>query len=261
MTQKPLILSAETSSRVGSVALAAGAELLCETLFSAPLKHSLEIFPSILRLLGEFGLKSQQIEQVYISIGPGSFTGLRIATTLAKLMYLANAVKIVTLSTLDVIAANITDLTKESYNISAISSESNDSEIPKAINRIATVLDAKRGQFFVAVYEKVDNGESTVNPAIKWKKITPDSIMSPRYFLDRFSNRENPVWLLGDGLVYYRDRFQSDGIRFFEQKYWNPRASNVHKLGWEKACQNKYANPISMTPAYISRPDIKIKTL
>ena len=113
MNKKTLVLAVETSSRIGSVAIALGEKILAETTFSAPIRHSAEIFPAISDLLNRFSRKPDQIDQVYISVGPGSFTGLRIAVTLAKTMHLANATKIVAVDTLDVIAANANDYIKE----------------------------------------------------------------------------------------------------------------------------------------------------
>ncbi|MHC4205441.1 MAG: tRNA (adenosine(37)-N6)-threonylcarbamoyltransferase complex dimerization subunit type 1 TsaB, partial [Planctomycetota bacterium] len=101
MKEKPLILAVETSSRIGSVALALNGKTLGETVFSTPLSHSAEIFPAIRALLNQFNFQSSQIEHIYISVGPGSFTGLRIAATIGKIMQLAHAVKIVTVDTLD----------------------------------------------------------------------------------------------------------------------------------------------------------------
>ena len=100
-------LSVETSSRIGSVAIAIGAKILDETSLSAPLRHSAEIFPAISELLYRFDLAPAQIEHIYISSGPGSFTGLRIAVTFAKTMHLANSAKVVAVNTLDVVAANV----------------------------------------------------------------------------------------------------------------------------------------------------------
>ena len=98
MKDQSVILAVETSSRKGSVAIALDGKMLAEKAFSAPLRHSAEIFPAIGDLIGQFGLKPGQIKHIYISGGPGSFTGLRIATTIAKIMQLAHAVKIVTVN-------------------------------------------------------------------------------------------------------------------------------------------------------------------
>jgi len=291
MNQEPLVLAVETSSRIGSVAIARGEKILAETTFSAPIRHSAEIFPAISDILQRFSRKPDQIEQVHISVGPGSFTGLRIAVTLAKTMHLANAAKIVAVDTLDVIAANAIDYIKEENTTITFNSEQNEVEDPLSLSstpigepespeRFATILDAKRGQFFIAVYKRLH--ESTVSflrnlpstpigeqesdshyplSAIRYPliKLFPDSLMTASEFLDKFACDENPIWLLGDGLLYYKDKFKADSTRFLEQKYWSPQASKVHLLGWKKALANQFADPLTLTPNYLLRPDIKIK--
>ena len=296
MTKKPLVLAVETSSRIGSVVIALGEKILDEATFSAPIRHSAEIFPALSNILDRFCRKPDQIEQVHISVGPGSFTGLRIAVTLAKTMNLANATKIVAVDTLDVIAANATDYIKEQNTTITFHSESSpyNSEQPvlpisssaaaegagkvqdplslsstpiperQSPERIAAITDAKRGQFFIAVYKRntndgSDEAEATSNEI--WKKIFPDSLMTSSQFLARFACDENPIWLLGDGLLYYKDKFKAGSTRFLEQKYWSPRASKVHLLGWKKALTNQFEDPLTLTPNYLLRPDIKIKPL
>ncbi len=242
----PLILAVETSSRTGSVAIALGSGLLGETRFSSPLRHSAEVFPAIRELLDRFERKPAQIEHVYISVGPGSFTGLRIAAALAKTMYLANATRIVAVDTLDVVAANVIDL-------ASCSCTANHGLPGTGCDRIAAVLDAKRGQFFIAVYERKEAGGQV------WRKVLPDSLMTIPQFLDQFAGKEESTWLLGDGLVYYRDKFQADGICFFDEKLWSPRAYNVHLLGWEMALKEQFADPLTLTPNYLRKPDVTLK--
>ena len=265
MIQKPLILAVETSSRIGSVAIAIGEKILAETVFSGPLRHSAEIFPAIGDLLGRFSYKSSQIEHVYISSGPGSFTGLRIATTFAKTMHLANAVKIISVDTLDVIAANANDYIKEQNTAITCHSEREGPLAPSEVEgqespeKIATILDAKRGQFFIAVYERKTKEQQPVVRYGSWKKVLPDSLMTASQFLARFACREKPIWLLGDGLVYYKDKFQAEGIDFLDEKYWSPRAGKVHMLGWQMALKEEFADPLMLIPSYLRKPDVKIK--
>jgi len=103
--EEDVILAVETSSRVGSAALALGPRLLDQSRFTGPMQHSSELFPAIAGLLRNQGYVPMDIDQVHIAIGPGSFTGLRIAVAMAKAMHLANAAKIVTVDSLDVVAA------------------------------------------------------------------------------------------------------------------------------------------------------------
>jgi tRNA threonylcarbamoyl adenosine modification protein YeaZ len=268
MTHNPLTLAIETSSRIGSVAIAVGKNFLAEKTFSAPIKHSAEIFPAIRDLLKRFKLKPDNIEQIHISAGPGSFTGLRIAVTFAKTMHLANNAKIIAVDTLDVIAANAYDYikdnkittlpTKTSHRITekVDIKESTNKEFPE---RIAAILDAKRGQFFIAVYRRNNSAGPQTEKKCIWKKIFPDSLMTASRFLNQFTQNEKPIWLLGDGLLYHKDKFKDDAVRFIDEKYWSPRASKVLILGREKALTNKFENPVTLTPNYLLRPDIKIK--
>ncbi len=235
MAPKPLILAVETSGRLGSVAIAIGEEILGETQFSGPMRHSSELFPAIHGLLRRFSRKPKEIEHTYISVGPGSFTGLRIAVALAKTMHLANAVKVVAVDTLDIIAANATDYVKEKN---------------ANIKKIVTILDAKRGQFYIAAYQ---------NEQTRWKKFLPNCLMTASQFLDRFAHNTEPLWLLGEGLVYHTDAFKAENIHFFDKNYWNPRAAKVHSLGWELALKGKFADPVTLQPNYLLRPEAKEK--
>ena len=269
MVQKSLILAVETSGRIGSVAIAAGRQLLAEATFSGPMRHSSEIFPAIRGLLDRFGRKPKDIEHIYISVGPGSFTGLRIAVSIAKIMHLASAVKIVAVDTLDVIAANVINLSQED-------TVRNSSQEQRAVSpkRIAVILDAKRGQFYIAVYQRTSDGrQATADrcPAERhgiWKKIFPDSLMTASQFLDRFSGKSGPVWLLGEGLVYYADKFKpvpsgvegADGIRILDKSCWTPQAAKVHLLGYEMSLKGQFADPVTLKPKYLRCPDVKIKS-
>jgi tRNA threonylcarbamoyladenosine biosynthesis protein TsaB len=235
MTQKPLILAVETSGRTGSVAIADGEHLLAEAAFSEPLRHSAELFPAVCGLLSRFNRRPDQIQHVYVSVGPGSFTGLRIAVTIAKTMHLANAAKIVAVYTSDCIAANAADYTQTQG---------------KELKKIATILDAKRGQFFVAAYQNSDG---------RWIKTLPDCLMTPQEFVQKFADTKEPVRLLGEGLVYYKHLFRAPGIEFLDSSFWCPHAAKVHLLGYKMACEGQFADPLTLKPVYLRRPEAEEK--
>ena len=241
----PLILAIETSGRTGSAAIAAGEHLLSEKTFTTAVKHSAELFPAIGSLLSQFDKEPCQIDHIYISVGPGSFTGLRIAVTLAKIMQLANKnIKIVTVDSLDCIAANIKKF-------------ENRKEAP--VNRIASIVDAKRGRFFIAVYKKKTQQARRPEFFESWDKELDDCLMTPQQFIEKFADSTNPIRLLGEGIVYYKDKFTSDGINFLSEEYWTPTAANIHLLGFELARKGLFAEPLSLVPRYIQQPDIKLK--
>jgi tRNA threonylcarbamoyl adenosine modification protein YeaZ len=215
MPDRPFVLAVETSSRIGSVAIGTEHKLIDERTFSAPLKHSTELFPAVQDLLHQVHAGPDDIDQVYVSIGPGSFTGLRISASLAKAMHLATGVRIVTVDTLDVIAANVlhSPLT-----------------CPASI---ATVLDAKRNQFFMAGYRLAAPASPTAggDSMNVWTKLMDDCIITAQAFMDEFVPSHAPVGLLGDGLLFHQDKFGHPGLSILPESLWTPKASSVYRLG------------------------------
>jgi tRNA threonylcarbamoyladenosine biosynthesis protein TsaB len=249
MPRKELILAIETSSRMGSVAIGnRDGCLLVEQAFSGAMRHSAEILPCIEGLLGRLDAAPDDLAQVCLSVGPGSFTGLRIAVTLAKALSLANGVQIVAVDALDVIAFNVPEA-KDGAQV------------------IAPILDAKRDQFFVAVYRQQSYPDARLGPACPdqdttppgWVKIQADAIMTSRQFMDRFANPSIPVGILGDGLLYHKDKFQADGIQVLDQAWWSPSAAAVYRLGLPKVLAGKFEDPLRLTPIYLLPPEVTVK--
>ena len=249
MTNEPVVLAIETSSRLGSVALGFGDKIAAEKSFSGVMKHSSEVFPTIQELLEEYNLTPEKIEHLYISNGPGSFTGLRIAVSLAKIMHLAHSIKIAAVDSLDVVAYNAIEAIKEQG-----SNDLSDYKSDGAIKKVAAIVDAKRRQFFISEYNVIWSGSD-----VSLDKLTDDYIMSAEDFCKKESGQGDKLWLLGDGLVYYKKEFSNDNIDILDEKYWSPKASCVYKLGREMARNNQFQNPLELKPNYLYRPEIKVK--
>jgi len=263
-TPEAVILAIETSSRVGSAALAVGPRLVEEAQFSAPMQHSEEIFPALERLLRNHGYTPAGIDQVYLAVGPGSFTGLRIAVTLAKTMHLANAVPIVTVDSLDVVVAGLSDLPDDRID--------NAVGLTALPGRIAALFDAKRGQFYTGIYQRLAPGSGPSTPAGAedpgyripapgnglWHKVVPDSLLTAREIV---AHSPGPAGLgvLGDGLVYHRDKFADERLIILPERYWGPRAAHVHRLGYQKALTDRFADPLTLTPFYLRGPEVTLR--
>ena len=264
--EEAIILAVETSSRIGSACLARGPRLLAESQFTGPMQHSSELFPTIGDLLRNHGYVPRDIDQVHIAIGPGSFTGLRIAVALVKAMHLANAAQIVTVDSLDVVAANLSEAPAGHGDIRC---DEPGIAIP---DRIAALFDAKRGQFYVSVYQRLiaapgqpQEGEDE-GPGYRihgpdnslWQKIAPDSLMTASEIVDSFAG-PGRLGLLGDGLFYHRDSFDTDRVVILPERYWSPRAANVHRLGYQKALAGRFADPLGLTPFYLRGPEVTLR--
>ena len=184
MTKAAKALAIETSGRIGSIALidptaqtaAPISPLIIEEQFEHGLQNAAKILPLIDRLLCARQMLANELEQVYISIGPGSFTGLRIGVTVAKTLSLATGLKIVAVPSVRVLVENA----------------------PPDAKHIVIVLDAKRDQIFTARFERV--GEN-------WIERQPAQVNSLTAMLE---NSPRPVHLLGEGIPYHEKFIPAD---------------------------------------------------
>lgn len=220
--ESPLSIAVDSSGRVGSVAIGQGETILGHKIFSDKMMHSSEMFPALEHLLFENKFSPKDIKNIFLTIGPGSFTGLRISAVAAKMMYLANNIKICTVGTLDAIAENITP----EYNL-----------------QIAVIVDAKRGKFFAAAYECQDG---------KWTKTVEDCLVSSDDFLKKIGDRK--TLFLGEGLVYYKNNFKKPNVEFADEKLWTVNSQNVYRLGYAKYKKSEFADPVSLVPEYLRNP-------
>ena len=100
-------LAIETSSREGSVSIGRGDELLDSAPILEPKRHSLELMPTIDQLCSKHGAAAKDIKQIYVAIGPGSFTGLRIAISTAKMLSHTLGVELCGVPSVEVLAQNV----------------------------------------------------------------------------------------------------------------------------------------------------------
>ena len=99
-------IAMETSSRHGGLALFSGCDCLQESHFSEGLHHGRELTVHLQNMLSAQGLKPADLEAVSVSLGPGSFTGIRVGATAAKSLALALGIPVVWESSLRVTAGN-----------------------------------------------------------------------------------------------------------------------------------------------------------
>ena len=102
-----IILAIDTSCDYLSLAISKDGRLAAKLHKKAHRKHSMLLVPSIERLVKRARLKIKDIDCFAVSVGPGSFTGLRIGVATVKGLSYALDTPIVAVSTLDVIARNV----------------------------------------------------------------------------------------------------------------------------------------------------------
>ena len=101
----PLTLALETSTRLGSLALGTGEELLAECTLGVQAVHSETVLPEADRLLQRCGREPGELERVVVGAGPGSFTGVRIAASIARGLCHGGSRQLLAYSSLAAVAA------------------------------------------------------------------------------------------------------------------------------------------------------------
>ena len=233
-------LAIETSGKVGSVALVRDGVVLAEPTFEHGLKHAAGILPMIDRLCRDAGIGPADIAELYLSIGPGSFTGLRIGVTLAKTMALTTGVKIVAVPTVRVLAENA----------------------PDDAQHVIIVLDAKRDQIFTGSFdaEAMRGGDLSRHPAnpSRWTEREP-AHLAP--LTDILARTPRPVHLIGEGIPYH-DKFipkDEPGVIVTPPETWRARAAIVATIGQSMASRGEFADADRLTPLYIRKPEAEEK--
>lgn len=217
-------LAIETSGRLGSVAVGRGAHLLQVTDFSTSLRHAVELLPSIERLCRGLGITPADIGELYVSGGPGSFTGLRISITVARTLAWAASVRVVRVPTLDVVAQNALDV---------------DDPPP----HLGVILDAKRQKVYAAAF--------TLRGSL-YGRTTPPAECDPDTF---FASLPRPAALMGEGIPYTNEAVARSGLRVLPEGTFRARAEVVHRMGFALASAGHYDDPGQLTPLYVRRPE------
>jgi len=217
-------LAFETSTTAGSVALGRAGDVIGTASLSRVRAHAREFLAVVDGLCRSHGVEPTSIAEVYVSSGPGSFTGLRIGVTAAKMLALATGARIVAVPTLEVIAQNALDAT------------------PRP-DRVAVVLDAKRGHVYAATF-RWENGSFTQASA----PVEAD----PFAFL---SAQPADCAVLGEGVLYHRESIVRAQRRVLPERLFPPRPETVYALGDARAQKREFHDRRSLIPTYIRPPE------
>ncbi|MGV8059661.1 MAG: tRNA (adenosine(37)-N6)-threonylcarbamoyltransferase complex dimerization subunit type 1 TsaB [Smithellaceae bacterium] len=221
-----IILAFDTSFSTAAVALLQDNIILYDAVINTGLNHSEILLPAIDQACRQSGLKVKDIDLFACTLGPGSFTGLRVGVSSLKGLLLATDKPAVGVSSLAALALNVTD------NAALICS----------------VMDAGRGQVYTACYNYNDKG--LLNQIIPEKVVDPKEIM--------FDNNQNIIFV-GEGAIKYRELLtEKTGrgkIASIMQQYI--RGSAVGILGREKFIRNELLNPATFVPVYLRDADAK----
>jgi tRNA threonylcarbamoyladenosine biosynthesis protein TsaB len=217
--QSALVLGIETSGLTGGIALVRGDHCLGDVqLEEAPRRHAQTLVAQIGTLVGGAGCRVRDLSAVAVSIGPGSFTGLRVGVVCAKTLAYATGCRLAAVDTLRAIAANS----------------------PAEVARVHVLADALRGDAYVASYERIDG---------RWTAREPPALAAAAAWL---AERGPGDVLSGPGLAVYAVNFPA-ACRQLPADCWTPRARVVAQLGLEQLARGQAVDCATLVPFYLRR--------
>jgi len=214
------ILGIDTSTKYLSVAVTKNGKLLGEYSQDCAQAHSLHLVPVIKKLLNKIKLQLKDMDALCISIGPGSFTGLRIGASTVKGLAVAAKKPIVPVPTLDVIAKNAMHHS----------------------GKVCVILDARKQQVYACLYD-IRQGKS--KRASKYMLLKIDDLLK---------KLKGEILLLGDAIAVYRQEIEKDKkIKplFADEALWYPDPYWVCVMGQEMLKKGKKVSAQDLVPMYI----------
>lgn len=217
------ILSIETATAAGSVALHHNGVLRSAFYMHNSHSHSGSIAPAIQFIMNEAGVTLQELDAIAVGSGPGSYTGLRIGMSTAKGLCYSLGKPLIAIPTLQLMAAGMSDSTTTDA-------------------LMMPMLDARRMEVFTALY---NHNLEEVKPA------------KPFVLTDEQSQAEwfegvNPIIIAGDGAAKAVEPLQKFGV--YHKPNFNPDARDMGELAFTAYNNAHFEDVAYFEPFYLKEP-------
>lgn len=222
------ILAIDTSSKICSVAVLDDNEVLIEKHIDDSTTHSQKLMPMINDILKTCKLDLSDFDLFACSIGPGSFTGVRIGVSTVKAFCDVTNIPVASVSSLEGLAYN-----------------SLDSNFKESI--ICSLIDAKNDNVYCGIFKKENND------FIQLEDLCAKNINEILDILDKYSS--SSILFVGDGAVCHKYAIcQKLSKTTFIEKHLNDQtASSIGKAGFNKYKQGLAGDSNSITPLYLRK--------
>lgn len=220
------VLGIDTSTMTGGAALVEDGNLLGEYVLSIRTTHSERLLPAVERLLEDAGVAVKDLEAVAVTVGPGSFTGIRIGVATAKGFAYALQKKLIGVSTLEAFAC----------------------QFQAFPGIVVPMIDSRRSEVYAQAFH---GGASLAGP---WAEPLQN-------VLDWCRSQAQPCLIVGDGSLTYRDQIKQGLPKavFPPPEFALLRPAAVAGLGWEKLQAGEWADPFTVNPVYLRKTEAELK--
>ena len=220
------ILALDTTSRVGSLAVARDDAILTLSVGDPARTHGERLPADIQRALARAGVPVEGLDRLAVAAGPGSFTGLRVGIAAIQGIAVARGLDVVPVPTLEVMARAVPSDPRQPL--------------------VAVWMDGQRGEVFGALYQEQRRRE--IQPPLAGK---PDTV------LDAWAlPGDSPLLFVGDGAVRYRAIIEArlgSGATIVEAP---PLAPTIARIALEEP--DRAVPPHEIVPVYVRRPDAEL---
>jgi tRNA threonylcarbamoyladenosine biosynthesis protein TsaB len=217
------ILAIDTSQKTVSVAVVADEMLRADIFIKNGRHHSEILMPAVEQALRLAGLQPDEMDFFAVTIGPGSFTGLRIGAATIKGLALSTGKPVVGVSTLDALALNAVLVGRQMI--------------------CCPMLDAQKNQIYTALY-RPDTGPSL-------KRVTVEQVVDVDQWLE---DLKGDIFFLGDGAVKYAQRIHAryaSAACIAEGHQNHVRAAAAAVLARDQFLQGQRLDLLTFTPCYL----------
>ena len=220
---EPLILSVETATLAGSVALSRGEEIVALVAGDAGVSHSNTLLSDIDKLLVDAATNLAEIDLFAVAAGPGSFTGLRIGIATVKGLA----------TTLDRPCAGVPTL----QAVALAGGES---------SRSIALMPAGRGEVFAQLFSVTKDGVVTT--------LDDAAHISPQKLIEKYGELENVLWC-GEGAIANRTLLTTGQIA----PPLTNLATYVGSLALARFREGNLEQPDALQAIYVRPSDAELK--
>jgi tRNA threonylcarbamoyladenosine biosynthesis protein TsaB len=230
------VLAIDSSTPVAGIALLDEEQLIREVFINYKKNHSETLMPLVDELLRGCERNLSDLTALAVTLGPGSFTGLRIGLAAIKGLSLAAAKPVVGISTLDVLAHNI------------VFSDT----------LVCPLLNARKQEVYTALYD---------NRGFYPRRLSAEMACSPQELMERAldtadQNGFSRIALLGDGYYPYRQIFSDcleDRLVVAPPHLMLPRASALGSLALARVARADFDEIMHLRPVYVRLSEAESK--
>lgn len=213
---EPRVLIIETSGRAGAVAVAEGDHVRAARRLDETRRHARDLAPAVHELLQRQGWRPRDIQAVFVSRGPGSYTGLRVGITSAKVFAYATSCTLLGIDTFHAIALQASWV------------------CAGAGEPVDVLADAQQDKLYVQ----------------RFVGAAAHSALVIRTAADWLAQPEPARWVTGPGVRLIRDRLPAT-CRVVPEEDSEPRPESLLQLGLQRYRRGDRDDPFALEPCYL----------